>query len=225
MAEENVVTDSNVVKEQVSVVNDDAVEAPKEKMNFEVVFFARYNTNPRPNSEDIVNLFNKYGTVHHVNCPEGRNYAFIFMSSLNTTAEQRRTRTTISQIIRDMTPENRFHITVASSNRAGDAPRRNNSGYSNQSNRPYNNYGSHQDNQSLNGAGRRPYMRNADRNEEYDSTRPVRRPYVNNQQTQRPTRAMGPIRAYSLTTPINLTGRIYQPTNANNPTTASIRRP
>jgi len=41
------------------------------------------------------------------------------MSSLNTTEEHRRTRATIGQIIKDITPENRFHITVASSNRNG----------------------------------------------------------------------------------------------------------
>jgi hypothetical protein len=38
------------------------------------------------------------------------------MTSLNTTSEYRRTRITIENIINDMTPENRFHITVASSN-------------------------------------------------------------------------------------------------------------
>ena len=117
---ENCVTDSNVVQEQVNVVNDDSPAQPneqREKVNYEVVFFARYHSSQRPSSEDVTAYFNRYGTVHHVNCPQDSNYAFIFMSSLNTTAERRRTRATISQIINDMTPENKFHITVASSNR------------------------------------------------------------------------------------------------------------
>ncbi|XWV24807.1 putative low complexity protein [Tupanvirus deep ocean] len=123
---ENVVstnaTEPTVTDSSVNIVHDDPVaeEMPvvqREKVNYEVVFFVRYNNSDRPSSEEITNFFNNYGVVHHVNCPEGRNYAFIFMSSLSTTAEHRRTRTTISQIIHDMTPENRFHITVASSNR------------------------------------------------------------------------------------------------------------
>jgi len=147
----NEVTDSNVVEKQVvekqvHVVNDDVPEddlpesstknnsnsgdmtessVPREKINYEVVFFARYNVNPRPSTEDVTKFFSNYGTVHHVNCPDGCNYAFIFMASLNTTAEHRRTRTTISQIINEMTPENRFHITVASSNRGGFVPHNN----------------------------------------------------------------------------------------------------
>ncbi|XWV26053.1 putative low complexity protein [Tupanvirus soda lake] len=123
---ENVVSTSTseptVIDSSVNIVHDDPVAeempvAQKEKVNYEVVFFVRYNNSDRPSSEEITNFFNNYGAVHHVNCPEGRNYAFVFMSSLSTTAEHRRTRTTISQIIHDMTPENRFHITVASSNR------------------------------------------------------------------------------------------------------------
>lgn len=107
-----------------TVVNDDIPELVQEKnnheqdkSNYEVVFFARYNNYPRPSVEEITKYFNKYGKVDHVNCPEGRNYAFVFISELSTPVEHRRTRTTISQIINDMTPENRFHITVASSNR------------------------------------------------------------------------------------------------------------
>jgi len=107
--------------------NDDPVEevcddnvipvAENERPTYEVVFFVRYNKNARPSLEEITTFFNLYGCVHHINCPEGRNYAFIFMTSLNTTAEHRRTRTIIGQIISDMSPESRFHITVASSNR------------------------------------------------------------------------------------------------------------
>jgi len=123
----NDVSGNVIAESHVTIVNDDPVEevtdtneistVQKEKVNYEVVFFANYNTNPRPSVEEITNFFNGYGVVHHVNCPEGRTCAFVFMSSLNTTAEHRRTRNTISQIIQDMTPENRFRITVASSNR------------------------------------------------------------------------------------------------------------
>lgn len=119
----NEVTDSTNVAENNNDINDFDHDEPvetlpvvqKEKPNYEVVFFARYRHNPRPSAEEITSLFNNYGQVHHVNCPEGKNYAFIFMTSLSTTVEHRRTRTTIGQIIHDMTPETRFHITVASS--------------------------------------------------------------------------------------------------------------
>lgn len=100
---------------------EEVVESPldtPQKPNYEVVFFVRYNVPnvPRPSDEQIKTFFNKYGVVHHVKCPENRNFAFVYMTSLNTSAEHRRTRATISQIIHEMTPENRFHITVASSN-------------------------------------------------------------------------------------------------------------
>lgn len=131
------VTDSNVVDEQEPVTNDAPAEHHQpEKANYEVVFFVRYRVTPRPPSEDVTKFFNNYGVVHHVNCPENRNYAFVFMTSLNTPAEYRRTRTTISQIIQDMTPENRFYITVANSNRRN-MPYQNNS-Y--QNNYGYQNY-------------------------------------------------------------------------------------
>ena len=185
MSDQNLVTDSNASKVEVNVVNDDIVQAPKEKSNYEVVFFARYHTNPRPSNEAIVNFFSNYGVVDHVNSPEGRNYAFVFMTSLNTTADHRRTRSTISQIIRDMTPENRFHITVASSNRAGSIPNRNtynqyNNQNNNQNNNPrFSNYGNN-DKYNNNTQTRRPYIRNADRHDAYDPNRPVRRPYQSN---------------------------------------------
>ena len=101
------------------VTQPEVREPPSDKSNFAVVFFARYYLSTRPSNEEIVNFFNKYGVVHHINAPVSRNFAFIFMISLNTQVTQRRTRTTISQIIHDMTPENKFHITVASSNRNG----------------------------------------------------------------------------------------------------------
>lgn len=86
------------------------------RKRYEVVFFVKYNmTFERPSEENIVSYFTKYGDVDHVNCPENKNYAIVFMESLNTEVEHRRTRTTISQIIKDMTPETKFYITVASS--------------------------------------------------------------------------------------------------------------
>jgi hypothetical protein len=89
----------------------------EERPHYSVVFFVRYGFNKRPSVEDIIGFFNKYGTVHHVNSPQDRHFAFVFMDSLNTPVEHRKTRTTITNIINDMTPETRFHITVASSNR------------------------------------------------------------------------------------------------------------
>ena len=87
------------------------------KVNYEVVFFVRYTNSPRPSAEELTNLFNTYGRVHHVNSPEDKNFAFVFMTSLSTTLEHRRTRSTISQIIQDMPMDKKFYITVAGSNR------------------------------------------------------------------------------------------------------------
>lgn len=94
-----------------------------QKPTYEVVFFVRYHTIPRPSPEELETYFSKYGDVHHVNCPENKNFAFIFMTRLNTTEEYCRTRTTIEQIKKDMVPESRFYITVASSNRSPTARR------------------------------------------------------------------------------------------------------
>ncbi len=114
------VPDLTVSESNTEIVCDDPIDEnssdKRERINYEVVFFARYN-NGRPSTDEITKFFNNYGVVHHVNCPEGRNNAFIFMSTLSTTVLHRRTRTTINQIRNDMTPENNFHITVASSNR------------------------------------------------------------------------------------------------------------
>lgn len=92
--------------------------AQEQRIKFEVVFFVRYNRGyQRPSVEDIKSYFSNYGTVHHINCPENKNFAFVFMESLLTEVKFRRTRTTISQIIREMDPECKFFITVANSNR------------------------------------------------------------------------------------------------------------
>ena len=104
--------------DMIQIVNDDPVDnVSKDRARYEVVFFARYHVNPRPTMEQITDFFSKYGDVDHVNCPHDKNFAFIFMSKLFTDMEYHRTRTTISNIIKDMTPETRFHIGVASSNR------------------------------------------------------------------------------------------------------------
>lgn len=160
---EHVETDEAVQTEQVSVT-------PGERPSYEVVFFARYyESYPRPSEEEITKFFNNYGTVHHVKCPDDKEYAFVFMTSLSTTEEHRRTRATITQIIKDMTPETKFRVTVASSNR----PRYNNqgnygnyngynNGYGNNYNRPqsntnypprqqrYNNYNNNYNNSNYN---------------------------------------------------------------------------
>jgi hypothetical protein len=189
-------TEPTVTESSVNVVHDDPVEqnlpvVQKEKVNYDVVFFVRYNYSDRPSAEDITSLFNNYGVVHHVNCPEGRKYAFVFMSSLSTTAEHRRTRTTISQIIQDMDPQARFHITVASSNRGTQ--------YSGQRQQRYqgNNRGGQRSGQYNRYSRQRVYApRNPDSNQEfnqesgngqrtvrhnrYRNTSQVRRPYVRN---------------------------------------------
>lgn len=186
--QESPVTDSNVVEEkQVNaektiVANDPVQNASTDGKNtkYEVVFFVRYHSCPRPCADDIKSYFSNYGTVDRVNCPDNRNYAFVFMTSLNTSAEHRRTRTTITQIINEMTPETRFHITVASSNRAG---------YSRpmQYSTPRTNYRS---NYVPDRAQRYPNYRNRDYEgtpaNNYDQPR---RPYVRNSQNR--TRSTG----------------------------------
>ncbi|AEX61796.1 hypothetical protein CE11_00664 [Megavirus courdo11] len=107
------ISEAPQVSQSPNVVSDHNIDKPK----YEVVFFARYNKGQRPSVDEITTHFSNYGVVHHVKCPESRNCAFIFMSSLSTTAENRRTRTTIRQIIHDMTRENQFHISVADGRR------------------------------------------------------------------------------------------------------------
>ncbi len=113
-------TNPESVEVEDQVFEEEQTPAPQqEKVSYEVVFFARYNSElyPRPSEKDIVSFFNEYGVVHHVRCPENNNFAFVFMTSLNTPEEHKRTRSTIYKIIQDMTPETKFRVTVASSNR------------------------------------------------------------------------------------------------------------
>lgn len=92
------------------------IESPKQ--HFEVVFYTKFgllNGPSRPTPEQLTDYFNRYGDVHHVKCPDDRQIAFIFMTSLNTNATQYRVRVTKEQIIKDMTPETKFYINVANS--------------------------------------------------------------------------------------------------------------
>ena len=120
--------DTEVVDTPVTLTDDGQVfpddpadptepSIPEPRSVYEVVFFAKYKNSPRPNNEELISYFSTYGVVHHVVCPENAIFAFVFMTSLSTEEEHRRTRFTIGQIIRDMDPNCRFHITVASSNR------------------------------------------------------------------------------------------------------------
>uniref|UniRef100_A0A6C0LST9 RRM domain-containing protein n=1 Tax=viral metagenome TaxID=1070528 RepID=A0A6C0LST9_9ZZZZ len=148
--EDNLDTEELFENEKTFLIQElDGEKKIQTQVNYEVVFFARYydTKNLRPSKEDIESFFNKYGVVHHVNCPEGKNFAFIFMTSLNTEVIYRRTRTTISQIIHDMTDDNKFHLTVASSNRS-----KYNSHYAT-NNRVVNYYGK-QDTRNYSGYGR-----------------------------------------------------------------------
>lgn len=94
---------------------DDEPENVNIKPEYEVVFYVKYNTRNqnKPSEAEITSYFNNYGKVHHVIWNEYRNYVFVFMESLNTQAEFQRTKSTISKIIEDMTPENKFYVTVA----------------------------------------------------------------------------------------------------------------
>jgi hypothetical protein len=92
---------------------------PNKQTLYEVVFFVRYDNNNRPAVHDISEYFNNYGNVHHVNAPDGKSYAFVFMETLNTLAKYSRTFYTIFQIIKEMDPEIKFMITVASTKRGG----------------------------------------------------------------------------------------------------------
>ena len=103
----------NDILETAPDIEKNTLAPSKETVKFEVVFFVRYTVVPRPSIEDITALFNNYGTVHHVNCPKNKHYAFVFITSLNTTLEHRRTHIVINQIINDMPPGSYFHITVA----------------------------------------------------------------------------------------------------------------
>jgi hypothetical protein len=193
--------------------NEDGTQ--EERPHYEVVLFAKYYEEyPRPSEEDLIKFFSNYGTVHHVKCPDDRNIAFIFITKLSTTEEHRRTRVTITQIIRDMTPETKFRVNVANSrprnnynnnnNNGGNnyqngPPRNNNGRYNNNqgytNNRNYNNDQGYQ-NQSNNYVdnnydNRQPQQRNNGNN--YDNRQPQQRNngYNNNYDNRQPQRNNG----------------------------------
>lgn len=109
---------TNPTNTESSNTESSNTESPKQ--HFEVVFYTKFgllNGPSRPTPEQLTDYFNKYGEVHHVKCPDDRQIAFVFMTSLNTNATQYRVRVTKEQIIKDMTPETKFYINVANSRR------------------------------------------------------------------------------------------------------------
>lgn len=86
------------------------------KKKYEVNFYVRYPVT-RPSTEELTNLFNLYGEVDHIVCPVDKNYAFVYMRSLNTVSEVKRTQATIGKIIYEMPSNDRFYISVANSNK------------------------------------------------------------------------------------------------------------
>lgn len=90
------------------------MEQTEQRRRYAVVLFAKYNAElQRPSVEELTRFFNQYGVVDHINAPENTNFAFVFMASLSTPNTYQRTRATLSDIIRGMTPSTRFHIAVA----------------------------------------------------------------------------------------------------------------
>uniref|UniRef100_A0A6C0C8P3 RRM domain-containing protein n=1 Tax=viral metagenome TaxID=1070528 RepID=A0A6C0C8P3_9ZZZZ len=105
------------VQEESQVFQDAPVEY---KRKYEAVFFAKYGFNdmqPRPALDDITKLFSNYGVIDHITYPENKQFAIIFMTSLVTKAVHQKTNAVIGDIINDMTMENRFHVSIANSNR------------------------------------------------------------------------------------------------------------
>lgn len=93
------------------------VDTTRSPPKYEVVFFAKYKYNCRPTDQEIVNYFNHYGDVDHVKCPQDRNFAFIFMTTLNCETNQYRIKSTITRIINEMPEDFKFYVNVATSNR------------------------------------------------------------------------------------------------------------
>jgi hypothetical protein len=108
-------TECSTSSQTISPDTNLTATAPVER-KYAVVFFAKYyaQENPRPSEDSIQGFFNMYGQVDHVECPAGKNFAFIYMNSLSTQAEKSKTKNTMSAIIQSMTPETRFHLGVAS---------------------------------------------------------------------------------------------------------------
>lgn len=117
MSQTDIQNENTVSVEQTENCKPGISDQQSTKPQYEVVFFIRYPYGTRPSSDTILSFFSNYGKVDHVDDPKNRDFAYVFMHTLSTTVEHRRTRTTITEIINNMTPETKFYITVASSNR------------------------------------------------------------------------------------------------------------
>ena len=88
--------------------------------HYAVVLFVKYGLDgsiPRPSLDDVNDFFGNFGEIDHLTYPENKDFVFVFMKSLNTTAAYQKTRTVIADIIHTMTPETRFYVSVANSRR------------------------------------------------------------------------------------------------------------
>lgn len=86
------------------------------KKKYAVNFYVRYPVT-RPSREELTDLFNLYGEVDHIVCPIDKNYAFVYMRSLNSIMEKSKIQSTIGKIIYEMPSNDRFYISVANSNK------------------------------------------------------------------------------------------------------------
>lgn len=148
------------VMPQQNLSNEQNSESLNNEANCVVVFISRYNMIPRPNIENIKNLFSKYGTVSQVMCPQNANIALVSMcnlvelanNSLNNVSEYRsndintKVYNIINDIIINMNPNAKFHVSIAKTNQYRKNKNMNNSG----SGRFYNNYNKHKFPQYMN---------------------------------------------------------------------------
>ena len=91
------------------------IEEPRER-KYELVLFAKYgfkDIQKRPSEEDIIAFFNNYGVVSHVSCPENKQFAIVYMTSIKTSAVHQKAFAVIGDIVNSMTEENKFHISIA----------------------------------------------------------------------------------------------------------------
>lgn len=130
-------------------------EENQPEKKYAVVFFVKYRYQ-RPPEEEMSGYFGQYGDIDHIDYPENKNFAFIFMSSLSIQAEFKRTRATIRQILEDMDQAQPFFITVARNN----TRQQNNQGY----NYSYPRYGGRNNNMGNSRNYDRGYDRGYDRN-------------------------------------------------------------
>lgn len=103
-----------VAPEVETEVFQDAPSTTERK--YELVLFAKYgfkDIQQRPSEEDITVFFNNYGVVSHVSCPENKQFAIVYMTSINTKAVHQKAFAVIGDIINSMTEENKFHISIA----------------------------------------------------------------------------------------------------------------